>query len=320
MDLHEIVSQIKRYYSEFGQVPTILKFQKFFNISKRQINKHGWANLVKMAGFQPNQQSQQKPVSRLQARKARVLVLDIETSPMRGYIYGLFDQNISHKHIDKDWFIMSWSAKFLDEDEIFYSDTRNEENPENDKNICQELRDLIASADVILGHNSDAFDLKKINARLIKHEIKPIAEMQTIDTLKIARRFFKFSSNKLDYIANYLGVGGKLHSQKFHGLDLSIAILNKNPEAFIDLEIYNKQDVAITEAVFKKLVTFDHRINLQIYTQSHVCICGSDEFTKDGLRYTISGAFQRYKCKACGKYFKSKENLIPSEVRKNLMK
>jgi DNA polymerase elongation subunit (family B) len=320
MDLHDIVSQIKRYYSEIGEVPSMVKFQKFFKISDRQLNKHGWVNLVKMAGLIPNQYNKTATSIRIEARKSRVLVLDIETSPMRGYIYGLFDQNISHKHIEKDWFIMSWACKFLDSDEIFYADSRDNEDVEDDKRICQQLRDLIASADIILGHNSDAFDIKKINARLIKHDIKPIPEMQTLDTLKIARRFFKFSSNKLDYIANYLGVGGKLHSQKFHGLDLSIAILNKNPEAFIDLEIYNKQDVVITEAVFKKLATFDHRINLQLYTQSHVCICGCEEFTKDGMRYTASGAFQRYKCKSCGKFFRSKENLVPNEIRKNLMK
>ena len=32
----------------------------------------------------------------------------------------------------------------------------------------------------------------------------------SVDTLKEARKVFKFSSNKLDYIAQYLGVGAKM--------------------------------------------------------------------------------------------------------------
>ena len=320
MDLHTIVSQIKNYYSEYGEVPSIVKFRKFFDVSTRQINKHGWTNLVKMAGLEPNKSSQQKEPVTLEARKAKILIFDIETSPLRAYVYGLFDQNIGINQIDKEWHLLSYAAKFLGEDEFFYKDQRDEEDVENDKILCQSLRDLIVSADIVLGHNSDSFDLKKLNARLIKHDILPIPEMQTIDTLKIARRFFKFTSNKLDYIAKFLDVGGKIHSKKFVGFDLWKAALEKNMEAYEEMEIYNKQDVVITEKVFLKLVTYDTKLNLHTYTQSNACICGCVEFNKDGVRYTSAGIFQRYKCRACGKYYRSKDNLLPKETRKELFK
>jgi DNA polymerase III epsilon subunit-like protein len=62
-------------------------------------------------------------------------------------------------------------------------------------------------ADLICAHNGDAFDIKKINSRLIVNGFKPPSPFKTIDTLKIARRVFKFDSNKLDNIGRYLSRG-----------------------------------------------------------------------------------------------------------------
>jgi hypothetical protein len=41
-------------------------------------------------------------------------------------------------------------------------------------------------ADIICAHNGDAFDIKKINSRLITNGFKPPSPFKTIDTLKAA--------------------------------------------------------------------------------------------------------------------------------------
>lgn len=47
--------------------------------------------------------------------KPKVLILDIETSPLEVYTWGIWEQNISLNQIKKDWNIIAWCAKWLGE-------------------------------------------------------------------------------------------------------------------------------------------------------------------------------------------------------------
>ena len=320
MDLHEIISQLKRLASDLGRTPTTLEFIANSNVSQRQISKHKYSNLCKMAGLKPNQNSQQKPTIRIEERPPRILIFDIETAPMKAFVYGLWDQNIPLKSIEKDWFMFSFAAKWAGENDIFYKDTSKRKDVSNDYYVCKELHKLLSQADIVVGQKEEKRTIKKANARFIKHGFDPIPQIQQIDTLKIARKYFKFTSNKLDYIAQYLGIEGKYKSPKYSGMDLWIACYNKNMEAFEEMEIYNKQDVEITEKVFDKLKTWHAPLNFQAFYQTATCICGSTNFNKDGVRYTKQSAFQRYKCAECGKHYTGKENLINKDTRKDFFK
>ena len=46
---------------------------------------------------------------------AKILIFDIETSPMEAYAWGTFKENIPIQRIKKDWFVMTWAAKWLDQ-------------------------------------------------------------------------------------------------------------------------------------------------------------------------------------------------------------
>src|ERR1019366_3081154 len=81
---------------------------------------------------------------------------------------------------------------------------------ESDKALVKELWRMMNDADIIIAHNGDGFDIKKSNARFIIHGLLPPATYKTIDTLKIARRHFKFGSNKLNDLGVTLGLGKKL--------------------------------------------------------------------------------------------------------------
>lgn len=320
MDLHKIVSALKLLASDLGKTPTQIEFVNHTGISNRQINKHKYSKLCEMAGLEPNKNSQQRDPFILKQRPPKILVLDIETAPMKAFVYGLFKQNIPLKAIDKDWFMFSFAAKWVGKDKIYYADTRKRKNVCDDSIVCKQLHELVSQADIIVGHNSDSFDIKKYNTRFIKHGLDPVEYSQTIDTLKIARKYFKFTSNKLDYIAQFLGIEGKYKSRKYEGMDLWTACYDKNMEAFEEMEIYNKQDVVVTEKVFDKLKTWHAPLNFQAYMQEFLCICGSKLFKKDGVRYTKQSAFQRYRCCECGKNFTGKDNLISKNTRKDFFK
>ena len=89
--------------------------------------------------------------------KARVLILDIETKYMLLEAWQMFNQNFSVDQIAEDWSILSYSAKWLDSDEVIYSDVTEK----TEDNILQELWDLLDEAHFAIAHNGKRFDYLK---------------------------------------------------------------------------------------------------------------------------------------------------------------
>ena len=110
-----------------------------------------------------------------QQHNAKVLFIDIETSPMVGAVWSLWKQNLSLDMIQEDWFIMSYCAKWLGDDTIIYEDVSEKGvgNYENDEDMLYNIWTLLDKADFVVAHNGQRFDVKKINARLILNEFDP---------------------------------------------------------------------------------------------------------------------------------------------------
>lgn len=252
--------------------------------------------------------------------KPKILLLDIETSPLITYTWGLYDQNIGLNQVKKESNILAWSAKWLDGKEMFYHDQENVKDMSNEKEILRKLWKLLDEADVVIGHNVRRFDLRRINGRFLKYELGRPSDYRIIDTLSICRKNFDLLSNKLEWVAEYLKCKNrKLTKRKFAGMSLWIECLDKNPEAWIEMEQYNKQDVIVLEEVYKKLRVWDDSINFSVYNEGkHMCSCGSCDLIKKGPTATNTGIFQRYKCKKCGKPFKTKVNELTAEQKKQL--
>lgn len=240
----------------------------------------------------------------------KVLLLDIETSPILAYVWDLWDQNVALNQIHKDWNILSWSAKWLGRDEVIYRDQRGARDVHNDSSILKELWKLLDEADVIVTQNGKKFDAKKINARFIIHGFKPPSPYKHIDTLLMARKNFAFTSNKLEYLGSVLAEKHKKHvDRKFNGFTLWSECLKGNIKAWEEMELYNTLDVLVLEEVYRALVPWGSPVNLNMYREVTKCSCGSEEFEKRGFHLTLTGKFQRYKCKKCGAWSRGIENL-----------
>ena len=317
IELHEMVSELKKLASELGKTPTLKEFSKVF--SRRQIDKFKYSEIVKSAGLTPNPHSATTPPVEVVLRPPRILFFDIETAPIKGYSWGIYEQNILKVLVD--WFVLSFAGKFSDEDQYHYFDQRDKENVEDDYELIKKCHEMLSEADVLVSHNGDRFDIKKLNARFIKYDLPPLNHYKSVDTLKIARRFFSFTSNKLSDLANYLGCENKKSTHgKYPGFQLWDQCMQKNQEAFQEMEDYNKKDVDVLIDVYKKLAKWDSSINFCSYYQEQVCICGSKEFRKDGFKFNKSGKFQIYRCRVCDKTFIAKENLIQKEIRSEFFK
>lgn len=257
--------------------------------------------------------------------KPKILLLDIETSPMLSYVWALFSEQGGLPMLKKDWNILSWAAKWYGEDKIMQMDQRKAKNIEDEKAILKGMWKLLDEADIVITHNGDKFDLKKLNTRFVKFDLGKPSPYRSIDTLKIARKHFSFTSNKLEYLAEFLKCKfKKMKSKKFPGVTMWDQCLARNPEAWKEMEAYNKQDVLTLEAVYDKLKPWDKTINFSIFNAgNHICSCGSTELIKKGTTdysYTNHGYYQRYRCKSCGAPYTDKTNLLTPEQRKNMKK
>jgi DNA polymerase elongation subunit (family B) len=253
----------------------------------------------------------------------KILLLDIETSPIVGHVWKLFDQNVGLNQIEHDWAILSWSAKWLGKKKIYYQDVRNQKNKRDDSKILKDIWRLMDEADIIVGQNSKQFDIKKLNARFIINGMKPPSSYRQHDTRLMARKIFGFTSNKLEYLADNLCVKyKKLKHSKFSGHALWTECLKGNQAAWREMEKYNKHDVLALEELYVKLRSWDAPINYDVFRddEQNLCECGHPSFVKWGFRFTNTGKFQRFKCRSCGRETVGKENLIPKEKRKTLRK
>ena len=247
---------------------------------------------------------------------SKVLLLDIETSPILAYVWQLFDQNIPLNMVKEDWSILAWSAKWLDQpaSKIMYADQRNAKNINDDKQLLQGIWKLLDEARVVITQNGVSFDLKKLNARFILNGMKPPSSFRNIDTKQLASRKFGFTSNKLEYMTNNLCKKyKKLKHKKFPGFELWTECLKGNKAAWKEMEAYNKYDVLSLEELYKKLAPWDSSIDFAKMTdqpENPVCSCGSKKFTKYGFRFTNTGKFQRLRCEECGADYKTTKNLL----------
>lgn len=253
--------------------------------------------------------------------KPKVLLYDIETAPNIGYVWSLWDQTLGLEQIKQDWHLLSWSAKWLDDDKVMYMDQRHAKDITDDKKILKQLWKLLDEADIVITQNGRAFDNKKVNARFLHHGMQPPSSYKNIDTLIIAKKHFAFTSNKLAYMSDkFCTKYKKLKIKKFPGFELWKECLAGNKKAWKEMERYNKHDVLALEELYYKLIPWDNTINFALYTDDSelVCSCGHKKFKKNGYFYTNSGKYQRYKCNKCGSETRSKENLFSKDKRKSL--
>lgn len=187
-----------------------------------------------------------------ESKTSRILYYDIETAPLIGSSWQTWDTNLIW--IVKDWYILSFSWKWGDEKKVYVLGLtdfkRYQKDPENDIELVKRLFELFSEADIVVAHNGDRFDQKKVNARIAYHGLNPPAPYKQIDTLKVARRYFAFTSNKLNDLGVYLKCGQKLDTG---GADLWRKCLLGDPKAWKKMLRYNKQDVVLLEQVYMKL-------------------------------------------------------------------
>lgn len=232
----------------------------------------------------------------------RVLFLDVETSPLMGYFWQRWKANISLDQTVSEWFILSWSAKWANEDDMINGVlTPSEAVNEDDSRIMIDLWNVLNQADVVVTHNGIRFDHKKINTRFLLNGLPPTRPFRIIDTLKMVKETFAFSSNKLDNLLIQFGLERKLGTN----FNLWKDCMNGNQEALLKMLEYNDWDVIqLEKALIRMMPWVKNFPNFVLYNEVEnpdVCpTCGGNHLMDDGMYMTATNKYKLYRCPDCG--------------------
>lgn len=242
------------------------------------------------------------------ALAARILIYDIETAPNLGYVWAKWQTNVL-EFVDQ-WYILSFAYKWYGERETHVVALPDFEGYEpgspDDKQLVIALRDLFHEADITVTHNGISFDNKKAQTRMVVHGIDPPSPYKEVDTLRVARRQFAFSSNKLGDLCQVLGMPQKLDAG---GFGTWMGCLRGDEQAWARMKRYNRQDVIILERLYKRfvpwLVNYPH-LGAFEGKPDNCPKCGKGPLVVRGYQYAQVSRRKKFQCKACGGYSMSR--------------
>lgn len=252
----------------------------------------------------------------------KIGTIDIETAPIEGRVWALYDQNVGLNQVTQEWAILSFCLKPLGVKKVEYMDTSDKEDPRDDYEICGRLWEILHEYDFLIAQNGKRFDLRKIKARLIMHGFPPPSPVKVLDTMLMARQAASFTSNKLEWLSTYLTKTTKSKHRDFPGFELWNECLAGNPKAWKAMKKYNIPDVLSTEELYIKLRPWvkGHN-NLAVYgeAEGQVCpVCLSKKVKQDGYEYTNVGKYLRYHCGACGGWSRGR-SMVNSKAQRSVI-
>lgn len=239
--------------------------------------------------------------------RVRVLTLDIETAPNLAYVWGLWDQNVGLNQLVEHVHMMCWVGKWYDSKQpIFYS-----EHKDGREAMIRAAHHALDEADIVVTYNGDRFDIKHLNREFAELGLAPPSPFRSIDLFKTVKKEFAFTSNKLDNIAQRLGLPGKLSHT---GFDLWVGCMRGDEKSWELMERYNRKDVVITEKLYDRLRPWiKNHPHLAMFTgEEWACpSCGFSDLSNNrkGEAFTYVQRYKKYQCPKCGAWVRSNVRL-----------
>jgi len=247
--------------------------------------------------------------------KPKILFYDIETAPSTAHIWGLWQEVRSMDFVVKDWYVLCWSAKWLGVNKMMSAGIKSKS--ENDKQIVSKLWKLLDEADVVVAHNAIKFDCRKINTRFVRYGMKPPSPYKVVDTLRTARKYFYFTSNRLGDLGRFLKVGEKMNTG---GFKLWKECMAGDKVAWKKMMRYCDQDVLVLEGIYDKMLPYmTNHPNLSVLVDRAVCPkCGSNWIQYRGHIITGAKKYKRFQCQTCGGWGRSTKSVSEGTTTRNV--
>jgi hypothetical protein len=246
------------------------------------------------------------------------LFLDIETCPNVGFFWSAgYRVDISYSQILEERRIITAAWKWEGKNKIY--DLRWDKNRQDEK-LTKDLVGVMNEADEIVAHYGDGFDLPWVRTRAMAHGIV-VPIWKSVDTKAWAARYFYLNSNKLDYLAQYLGVGTKIRTEYDLWKDATKGSDRVSKAAVDKMCRYNRHDTWLLEPVFDKLSLYcplaSHAGVMDGNARFSCPKCGKEETVRYCKPTVTRTGIVRHEmlCKSCPKYF-----VIPTVAYKAWLK
>lgn len=251
----------------------------------------------------------------------KILTVDIETSPMQSWHFGTRNINITLPQIKEPSRMICWAAKWLGEKKVLF----RSEYHDGQWQMLEHLWHLLDEADVVVGYNSDKFDLRKIRRefRLMNQQRVAVGMPSlgdpsppvSVDLYKVIKKAEDWDSHKLAWITEQLELSGKLDNS---GWPLWVACVDPDIDddtkrkAWALMRRYNKRDVVTTEELFIEYRPLCNIPNLALWGDAPVLTedgrppcpsCKSHHVTRQGYKRTKVRRYPQYKCEDCGRWY-----------------
>lgn len=237
---------------------------------------------------------------------AKIAVFDIETLPATAYTFGPKYEARLMKELTPIR-LASFAYKELGKPAYCYTQA----DFKTYRELVKRLWELFDTYDILIAHNGKKFDVRQSNSFFLEEKLPPPSQYKIVDTLTIARKYFKLSSYSLKDLLVYLGLPNKMETG---GEELWFACLRGEEKAWKIMKKYNKQDVITLELLYFKLLAWnENHPNVLLFERgsSIACPkCSSSDFTKRGFNQYTKGRRQSFLCRKCNGRFEDKK-LIP---------
>ena len=244
----------------------------------------------------------------------KILFLDIETAPALVYTFSLFKPLIGIDQIVEPSRIICWSAKWYGSrrtmfDSEFHSDRET---------MLKGIFDLMDEADVIVGYNSNSFDIPWLEGEFVLAGLGRPSPVTFVDLYRVSKKHMKLVSGKLDFLS--LSLLGE-RKVKHEGFTLWAKCIGPDgpakDKAWRDMRKYALRDTVLLEPIYDVLRPYIPNLNVALYTgEDFACpTCGGKDLEKRGYKATTAGVFQQYKCNTCGSWPRGSKRLSTTQLR-----
>lgn len=234
-------------------------------------------------------------------QKKKILFYDIETTPLQAWVWRCGKQVVRHPQLvagrniyDVICITYCWNDKKKAES-LDWGYTEQDSSQ-----MIAQFDEIIKSADVTIGKNSDSFDVKHINTRRMLSGLPGMSDWAryTDDLEKQMRKHFYLPSYSLDYFSEILGFGGKIKMEFDDWINI-VEQTDAGLKSFNKMIKYGKKDVTDTRDLWNHC---EQHFTPKIRNLDRCPQCKSLDFFKNGTRISGMTTYQRYDCKKCGCY------------------
>jgi DNA polymerase elongation subunit (family B) len=243
----------------------------------------------------------------------KTLLIDIETAPNISMTWGMFNQNIALNQLVEPGYTLCFAAKWKGKKKPVFRSVWHHSREE----MLTKAHELLSEADAVVHYNGVKFDIPVLNGEFLADGYMPPPPPYNIDLFKTVKRNFRLTSMKMDFVANHLGIEGKLPHK---GMSLWWGCMR---ESWREMKAYNLQDIHMLEPIYDRLLPWikDHP-NMAHYSKSGrvVCpSCASERVTKRGTYRTQTMVYQRFQCQACGSWSKERTSNLTKTQREKIL-